>query len=35
MDGVVDGWMLVWVDGLMDGCRMDGWKDRETDRCKE
>jgi len=35
MNGLVDGWMVVWVDGLMGGWRMDGWKDGQTDRQRD
>ena len=34
-DGGENGWMVVLVDGLMDGWKMDEWKDRETEGCKE
>ena len=35
MDDMINGGMFVWVDELMDGRRMDGWKDRQAEGCKE
>ena len=32
MDGLLDGWMVEWFDGVIDRWRKDGWMEIQTDR---
>jgi hypothetical protein len=31
MNRLVDGWMVVWVDGWLEDGWMEGWTDRQRD----